>query len=203
MRKHDGDDSRVTLGFRSHSGWAAMVALRGPAAAPLVIQRRRLELIDPRISGAKQPYHAAAEMPLKDAEAFLGECAEVADAMAYKAVQQSVADLKSKGLNVAGCCVLLASGRQSCSLAATLASHAAIHTAEGDFFRNALQKACAGLGLTSSPFKEKEVWDRATIGLGMSRGELEGRIAELGKSIGPPWRQDEKFCALAAWLLLA
>ena len=31
---------------------------------------------------------------------------------------------------------------------------------------------------------------------------LRARIAGLGKPLGPPWGQDEKLAALAAWLVL-
>jgi hypothetical protein len=38
--------------------------------------------------------------------------------------------------------------------------------------------------------------------LGSERGELLRRLAELGRPLGPPWSQDEKFAALAAWLAI-
>lgn len=199
MREHSGTDGRVALGFRVHSGWAAMVVLRDPVAAPLVIQRRRVELIDRRVSGAAQPYHAAEEMNLTDAEAFIEDCAAVSRAFANKAVRATVEDLSAKGYTLAGSCVLLGSGRT----ASSLASHTMIHTAEGNFFREVLNTACEGCGLAVSPLREKEVWDRATASLLLSRNELETRIAGLGKSIGPPWTQDEKLSTLAAWIVLA
>jgi hypothetical protein len=31
---------------------------------------------------------------------------------------------------------------------------------------------------------------------------LKHRITELGKPVGPPWSQDQKLAALAAWLSL-
>lgn len=203
MPQHSGAGGRVALGFRAHSGWAAMVALRDPVAAPLVVQRRRVELIDRGTSCVAQPYHAAEKMALSEAEAFVNQCAEVAEALAKKAVRDAVAELAAKGYSVAGCCVLLGSGRSASSLAATLASHTMIHTAEGDFFRDALKKACECCGLAVSPIKEKQVWDQAVTSLRISREELERRISELGRSIGPPWRQDEKLSALAGWIVLA
>jgi hypothetical protein len=33
--------------------------------------------------------------------------------------------------------------------------------------------------------------------------DLQQRIAGLGKSLGPLWRQDEKLASLAAWIALA
>ncbi len=201
MRERDAANGRIALAFRAHSGWAAMVALRDPVAAPLVVQRRRVELIEGEIP--RQPYHAAEKMPLREAEAFLDECAAVARAMANKAVRAAVENMAAKGYTVAGSCVLLGSGRAPASLASTLASHTMIHTAEGDFFRNALKDACQECGLAVAPVKEKTLWDRATAGLGMSRADLACRVCELGKTIGPPWTQDEKLSALAGWIVLA
>ena len=106
MRQHN-PSGRVALGFRAHSGWAAMVALRDPVAAPLVVQRRRLELMDRGGSCPAQPYHAAQEMALNDAETFLQECAETAEALAIKAVRDAVAGLaayqfKDDGRRISG-----------------------------------------------------------------------------------------------------
>jgi len=173
-----------------------MVALRDPAAAPAVVQRRRLELADLRISGSKQPYHAAERMTLNEAEEFIRERAESSLAMARNGVDKALADLSKKGYAVHGACVVAASGRPPQSLAATLKSHALIHTAEGDFYRDVIRRACESAGLKTAAIKEKE------LRVQVSMGERAQRISEMGKLIGPPWTQDEKLSALAAWLLL-
>ena len=186
---------RAALGFRAHSGWAAMVALREPAAAPLVIQRRRVELAG---SLPRQPYHAATEMRLDEAAAFIQECRVAATANAARALGSAVADLKDKGLEIAGAVVLAASGRPIPDLAATLASHPMVHTAEGQLYRDALKNACELRGLPVTLVKEKELPAR----LGLPMPDVERRLREMGEAIGPPWRQDEKLSAMAAWLLL-
>ena len=108
---------RVALGFRTHSGWTAMVALRDPAAAPAVVQRRRLELADLRISGSKQPYHAAEKMTLNEAEEFIRERAESSLAMARNGVDKALADSRRRVMR----CTVLAwsppqAGRRRASL---------------------------------------------------------------------------------------
>jgi hypothetical protein len=201
---------RAALGFRSHSGWAALVAvaqdqarshaLRGP---PVVIERRRVQTADPRIRGSLQPYHAAKEMQLAEAEAFLDRCGAATRRMAETSVRQAVAELAGKGYAVAGACVLLGSGRPATGLAATLRSHPMIHTAEGDFFRDALKAACESCGLPVLGVKEKELIGQAAAALGIAADRLQLRAADLGKSVGPPWRQDEKLCTIAGWLALS
>jgi hypothetical protein len=78
-----------------------------------------------------------------------------------------------------------------------------IHTAEGHFFRKAIQEACDACGLPVLGVKEKELMSRAADAIHVTPEELQRCIAALGKKAGPPWRQDEKLCTIAGWLALA
>jgi len=190
----------AALGFRAHSGWAAMVVLGGAASEPVVLQRRRVQLVKPGIP--VQPYHAAADMELQDAERFLRNCAGVARALAQSCVVEVLAELAAQGFEAIGSAVLLSSGRSAGDLASTLASHPAIHTAEGEFFRDALRRGSEASGLPAGGFKERNVWQQAARTIGVPPEELQRRIGNFGKAIGPPWTQDQKLATLAAWLLL-
>lgn len=201
MRELERDGARVALAFRAHSGWAALVALRDPIAAPLVVQRRRVDLLDQ--ATPRQPYHEAAKMPLPSAETFLQECAAVVESLAKKAVEAVLTELVARRYTIAGSSILMGSGRTPATLQATLASHAMIHTAEGDFYRNALRLACDSCGLGVVPTREKQLWEQAAAGLRRSRADLESRLCEFGRNLGPPWREDQKLCAVAAWIVLA
>jgi hypothetical protein len=191
------------MGLRAHSGWAVLVAVGGTATAPAVIQRRRIELADRGISGSVQPYHAAQPMTLEEAKAFLDRCADTTRAMARKELTAAVAEIAEQGYEIVGSCILLSSGRTTTELAAILASHAAIHTAEGDFFREALRSACESCGVTVSGVKERDLFGRTAAALHLAPDRIEARLSEMGKVVGPPWRQDEKLSALASWLVLA
>ena len=120
-----------------------------------------------------------------------------------RAVSALVAQLKQKGHRVVGAGILFASGRPLPDLAATLQSHALIHTAEGEFFREVLVRAAEHCSLHVTKVKEREVWDRGTMVFRLPAVDLQQRIAGLGKSLGPLWRQDEKLASLAAWIALA
>jgi hypothetical protein len=179
-----------------------MVAVGGPHAAPVVLQRRRVELADRRIAGSSQLYHRAQQMSLPGATAFVQQCIAATGAMAQTAIRDAMSELTEKGYQFAGACVLLASGRPLGDLASTLASHALIHTAEGEFYREALKTACKACGFAASGIPERDLLSRATAILQLPADDLQQRIAALGKSLGPPWRQDEKLSALAAWISL-
>jgi len=180
-----------------------MVVVARPSGESLTIERKRLELIEHQMPSAKQPYHAAKDMQLPEARTFLDRCASATQQTATSSLRQAIAVLTSNGYTLAGSCVLLGSGRPTDDLAATLRSHAMIHTAEGHFFRNAVQQACESCRLPVLGVKEKELVTRATETIDVSPEELQRRLAELGKRVGPPWRQDEKLCTIAGWLALA
>ena len=49
---------RAAAGFTVKSGWACAVLIGGTPASPRLIDSRRVEISDPDIPDAKQPYHA-------------------------------------------------------------------------------------------------------------------------------------------------
>ena len=194
--------TKAALGFRAHSGWTALVAVAGPADYPAVVDRRRITLADPQIPGSKQPYHAAEGWPLSKATEYLDRCASRTRDLAQQALREIVGGLQSKGHDIVGCGILTASGRPLTTLAATLASHALIHTAEGEFYRSVLIEACEWCGLPVTRVSERELFDRAAKDLRTPAEKLRNRLTELGRTIGPPWTQDEKYSALLGWMLL-
>ncbi len=193
----------AALGFRAHSGWAVLVAVAGPPHRPAVVNRRRIEIADPEIPGSKQPYHAAEGWPLAKAEEYMSRCTHRTKLLAQRAVSAAVADLREKGHDVVGCGILGASGRPLTTLAAALASHALIHTAEGELFRNALIEAGRHCDLAVTKVAERELFARGAAALRIPVEELQRRVTELGRPLGPPWRQDEKYAALIGWMVLA
>lgn len=193
----------AALGFRAHSGWATLVVVGGSPRAPVVVARRRIELADPKIPGSKQPHHKAEGLNLKKARQLIKRCTQSTRLLARRAVRAALNELRGKGYEVVGCGLLLASGRPVPTLAATLASHALIHTAEGELFRDALLRASQRFGLPITGVRERELYTRAAAKLRRPVGELERRATELGRPLGPPWRQDEKHAALVGWLVLS
>jgi hypothetical protein len=112
-------------------------------------------------------------------------------------------ELRERGHEVVGCGILLSSGRAATTLAATLASHALIHTAEGELFRDALTHASEHCELRVTGVRERELFARGAAELRVPVDELRRQVTEMGRPIGPPWRQDQKHAALVAWLALA
>jgi hypothetical protein len=190
---------RAAIGLRAHSGWAALVALEGPVERPSVVLRRRIELSRKL---PRQPFHAAEGRPFKEAEGLIRRATDETHTLASQELRQAVAELSAGRTASIGCGLLLAAGRPLPALAQILASHALIHAAEGELFREALRNASRECRLSMTEVKERELHDRATRSLGLPLADLSRRLAEWGRVLGPPWRQDEKLAALVAWLAL-
>jgi hypothetical protein len=112
-------------------------------------------------------------------------------------------DLETQGFALKSCGLILASGKPLPKLEKILASHALIHTADGELFREAIVHASARSGLRMSTVKERELLDRAGQAFRMKSVAVLHQVTELGRPLGSPWTQDEKFATIAAWLALA
>src|SRR5713226_2896234 len=191
---------QAALGFRVHSGWSALVAMSFEKGEPVVLARERVHLVETFSYEFRQPYHTAEKMQSGQACEFIERVRDEARRLAYGAICDLQSDLQKQGLKLTRCGLLLASGRPLPGLDKILASHALIHTADGELFREALLHATARCGLHDYRIKEKELLDRAGQVLCLKSTGLMGRVTELGRPFGSPWSQDEKFATLAAWL---
>jgi hypothetical protein len=192
----------AALGIRMHSGWGVLVAVAGDAATLEVLNRSRIVTIDPQIIRSSQPYHHAANLGLPESERYLANCAAISERLAFTAIEKVVRELDARGCRIAGSALLLASGHPLPPLAKILASHPLIHTAEGEFFRNAVSKACERLKIPVTAVRERELEQRAKTTFGNAASRVQRRISTRGVSLGPPWTKDHKTAALAAAMFL-
>jgi hypothetical protein len=190
------------VGFRVHSGWAAAVAVCLEKGAPVVLTRQRVHFVETFTYEFRQPYHTAEKMLDGQAREFISRMQAEARRLAYRAIRELESRTQEQGVKLTRCGQLLASGRPLPALEKILASHALIHTADGELFREALLHASARYGLQDFTIKEKELLERAGQVLRLKGDALIRRVTELGRPLGSPWSQDEKFATLAAWLAL-
>jgi hypothetical protein len=193
----------AAVGFRSHSGWTALVALSLEEGKPVVLCRQRLELVKTFTYKFRQPYHTAERLPPDQGRRFVSLASSQARRLAHRALRVLQADLAKRGHRLAACGLLLASGRPLPSYEKIVASHALIHTADGALFRESLTRASIRCELQVLSIKEKELVAEAAEAFGLAEDALLKRVTELGRPLGSPWSQDEKFAALAAWLALS
>ena len=179
-----------------------MVILTGPLASPTVVDRRRIETADPGIKGSRQPYHAAEGQPLDKAEKLVNTCIESSSRLAKGAVQAAIADAGQQGYRIAVAGILTGSGKPIPALDKILVSHPLLHTAEGELFRNVIIAACESCGLAVRTVQEKVLLAQCPAILGIPETAVQQHLSRIGKAIGSPWRQDEKFATLVAWMAL-
>lgn len=166
-----------------------------------MLERRRIRVVDEKITGHTQPYHFAREQSLAKARKHIVRCADASLRLAQTALQEVVNRL-SVQYRVKGAAVLLASGRPLPELERILVSHPLIHTAEGEFFRKAFSEACEVLGIPVKGIREKELGERVQSVFKKSAAALPAELAAAAKHLGPPWSQDQKTAALAAAVVL-
>jgi hypothetical protein len=191
----------AAMGFSAHSGWAAMVVLSN-AAGLNVLVRSRIDLMDARDPDSKHPYHTVEFLSLEAAAVRLTECMTVASGLAYSAISTQCAALSEQGFRLTSVGIIDSSGRKLSSLSAILASHAAIHAAEGDHFRNALSQAAERNGLSVYRTPARTLENHAVERLRQPLARVLGTVNGLGRQVGPPWGADQKKAALLAWTLL-
>jgi hypothetical protein len=192
----------AAIGFSAHSGWAAMVVIGATAAGPTLLDRSRVLLIDDHDPDAKQPYHAVEFLCVEEATGRLDAYMAAATRIAQNSIQAQSEQLKQRGFALKSVGVLESSSRKHIALPSILASHALIHAAEGDHFRNALSVAAETLRLEIFRLPARALQEHAVKCLRLPLERLLDTVKELGRDAGPPWGADQKQAALLAWTLL-
>jgi hypothetical protein len=192
----------AALGFRVHSGWTSLIALALENKQPIILARQRPHLVVTFSYTFRQPYHTAEKMDLAEARVFLDQQRDEARMLALAALRSAQTEVTQQGYELTRAALLLASGRPLPELPKILASHSIIHTADGEFFREALLHACARADLAVTTIKDRELLASASTTLRRKPPALNRFINDLGKPLGSPWTQDEKFATVAAWLAL-
>jgi hypothetical protein len=192
----------AALGFRVHSGWTALIAVALEKNQPVILARQRPHLVATFSYTFRQPYHTAEKMTLAEAQTFLDQQRKESRRLALEAVRAAQSEVAQQGFQITRAALLLASGRPLPELPKILASHSTIHTADGEFFREALLHACTRANLPVTKLKDRELLATASKSLRRNPATLTRFINNLGKPLGSPWTADEKFATLAAWLAL-
>ena len=189
----------VAAGVVCHSGWCVMVTVQGPPARPLVVDRRRADLVAADLPGPL--YHAARAMPLDEAERLVRRVEASARRHAWSALEALRADLGARA-ELRAVSVRRSGSPVPPTVAGVLASHPAMHTAEGALYRDVIRAAAQELDVVVHDHDPRLDAERAAPLLGTTPGELEAHLRSTGRALGPPWRKDHRVAVLAAALAL-
>jgi hypothetical protein len=179
-----------------------MVALSLDKDAPSVLLRERPRLVETFTYEFRQPYHTAEKIPLDKAREFISRVESGAKHLAEEAIHSAQRALRERGYQLTQLGLPLSSAKPLPNLEKILSSHALIHTADGELFRQALIHAGQCCNLVVFTSEERELSATACKSLGMKRDGLARVLIAIGRPVGAPWSQDEKLAALSAWLAL-
>lgn len=191
---------KVALGFKAHSGWAAMIVLGKRDGEFVLVDRQRVELVEDE--WAKQPYHAAEELKAGEARKLVKRGVDAAFRIATREMRAVLKRERERKNEIAACAVLVGNPMPKWSVEEILSVHFRMHQAEGVLFRDALIDAAQKCSLKVVELPEKTLWNYAEETLRTSATDLSQTIASIGKLAGPPWGKDQKDAALAAMLSL-
>jgi hypothetical protein len=191
--------SIVSIGLRAKTARAIAVVLGGTDDSPLVLTKLEIALADPKIPATAQPYHEVMDLPWVESQRAVGKSAAAIEAIARKALASLIKELESKGMRVCGVGIVGAKDRD---LARIGNYHIRAHAAEGILFRRVLDLAAEANGLKRRTFSDRELDQTTATELGAQSAGLKRKLNDLGRTLDPPWRADEKQAATAAWLVL-
>ena len=195
----DKETNLVSIGLRAKTARAIVVVLGGTIDAPVVLTKLEITLADPKIPATAQPYHEVMELPWEESQKAVRKSAAAIEAIARKTLARLIKELQSQGMKVRGAGIVGAKDRDLTRIGNY---HIRAHAAEGVLFRRVLDLAADANGLSRRTFSDREFEELSKAELGAQHAVVKGKLNDLGRSLAPPWRADEKQAATAAWLVL-
>jgi hypothetical protein len=177
----------AAVGCRAHTGWAALVVV---ADGFEVLSRVRAELSDPTGRVRRNVYQRARGLDPAAAAEQVEAAERIAAEQATVALERVVREAREEGAQLRSCAVVVGAFAGA-PLESILASHALAHAAEGRLYQHALLQAAESLGLEAVAVPKAAVWEQ--------RQGIDG----LRRGLGPPWGEDQKLAALAAWTAIS
>jgi hypothetical protein len=189
----------AAIGLKARTGRAIAVVLRGPADSPQLIKRTELVLHDPRVPATFQPYHEVMDLPWNESQVKVKPFIRAIEKVAAKALSDLIRKLHSEGLKVVGVGI---AGSADRDLSKIGSYHIRAHAAEGLLFRQVLEFAARANELPRRSFIERTLQTQAASELDLTPAKLKTYLTTLGRTLGPPWRTDQRVAATSAWLSL-
>ncbi len=190
--------SAYSIGIEDHYAWANLVSLTTSGADETLLDRRRVELLDQKLSAS--PYHHdTLKMSTEDAEKLVRQVQASANRCAKAALSSLI-----KELAPATCRGVAIRIPPLSDWPATLieihASTWITNRADGMIYHHALTQAAAQLDLRVFHFDRETVLERAAQARGKTAPDLERQLKAFRTTFGPPWRQGHVVASAAAIL---
>jgi FAD/FMN-containing dehydrogenase len=187
----------VVVGVADHTGWAALVCVSVKGGSPEVIDRRRVELIEPGLP--KHPYeHETVGMSAAEAERLVQEVRDSAVHCAGRALSRLRSGLGTTGEILSIALRTAPLPRLPGSVAEVHASWPVTMRADAMLYHDALCTSAASLGINVDTFARGEERPRAAEATATTAERLDRFLSGCRASLGPPWQQDHQAAAARA-----
>ena len=181
----------VVVGVADHNGWAVFVCVSVEDGSPKVVDRRRVELIEPGLPN--QPYeHETFGMNTTEAERLVQEVRESAMHCAERALSRLPSSLGSTREIVSIALRTAPLPRLPGTVAEVHASRPVTMRADAMLYHDALCARAASRGINVATFDRGEERPRAAQAMAITAEHLDRFLSGLRASVGPPWRQDHQ-----------
>lgn len=185
------------VGVADHGGWAILVTVTLARGAPVIIDRRRVRLIDDGVP--TQPYHHdtrgmeadAAELLIRRVQGSVADCTE----RAFDELSAALAprhEVSAVAIRMPTLSHLPASVREA---------HASYHVmcrADGMLYHAAICTAARARGWPVRTIRRGAELAEAAMVLQTTAAAVDGAIRVVGRALGPPWTADHRFALAAA-----
>jgi len=187
----------LVVGVADHNGWANLVSVAAPDGRPIVVDRRRVPLVDKGVPS--QPYHhETLALPGAEAEQLLLKVKRSIAARAALAFERLSSDLSSQ-YRVSAIAIRHA---PLPLLPATVAEvHASYYTqcrADGMLYHLAICEAARRRRWTVHFHHRGEELTKAADALGVTPDHVEQFVNGLRQTLKPPWTAEYRHAFAAA-----
>jgi hypothetical protein len=186
------------VGIEDHYAWANLVSVAISAADETLLDKRRVELLDPALPSS--PYHGdTLRLPAEAAEKLVRDVRASANARASSALSALLTDLapaRCRGIAIRTPPL----PHLPTSVAEAHANTQVTNRADGMIYHHALTSAAAQLDLPVFHFDKTTVLTRAAESRGTTPEALEQRLKSLRAAHGPPWQKGHVIACAGAIL---
>lgn len=188
----------AVVGVADHNGWVVLVTVAADGGAPVVVDRRKVPLVEPGIPS--QPYHHdTLSMTEDESERLVRTVKRSVASCTSRAFEQLAADL-SPAYRVKAITIRHPPLDR---LPRTVKEvHASYHTtcrADGMLYHEAICAAAAARGWDVLQHARGDEVARAAAALDVGERVVERFLDGLKKTLGPPWTAEHRqACAAAA-----
>jgi len=192
----------AVLGVADHGGWAVCVTVAANRGVPVVVDRRRIALIEPGVPS--QPYHHdAVGMPLPEAEKLVAGIRASVMRTALASLSELRDELQAMYAIVAMTLRNPPLSYVPVTVAEAHASYPVMCRADAMMYHDALSVAARQLNLPVALHDRGTEVARAAERFGVGAEEVEAFLQAAGEPLGPPWQKEHRLTTAAAMAVLA